>query len=128
MQYLYVDFEGYWRVRGPFFKAISQVRYPHTPQNLDSLLDFSDRLSYFEWVAAWKAQYRMLAQVQRELRITLSGPHDEHSSRLQGLRAWYREVLRALLWVRMLSKAKAGSLAQAAVVTPLEGDSAGQPA
>lgn len=126
MQYLYVD--DYWRVRGPFFKAISQIRYPHTPQDLDSLLDFSDRLSYFEWVAAWKAQYRMLAQVQRELRDVLRHPHDEQSPRLQGRRAWYREVLRALLWVRMLSKAKAGSLAQAAVVTPLEGDSAGQPA
>ena len=43
----------------------------------ETLVKFTDKMSYLDWVSAWKKFYKNLADKQRQLRIELSKPHLE---------------------------------------------------
>ena len=73
---------------------------------VENITYFEDRDSYLEWVAEWKEVWKRRSKEQRQLRITLSKPHDTLNRvwELQGKRASNKMYLRMLLYARRYAK------------------------
>jgi hypothetical protein len=88
--------------------------------DLEPLLTFSDKASYFAWVAEWKEAYDVISEtirmrkVQRKPRYRVGDTTENDVRRALNAK---RAVARALLCIRKASKVKSG-LQRAATARP----------
>lgn len=96
-------------------------QYDAYKENVPKLLTFTDKASYFQWVAEWKAEYTKIATELRRLRTELSKPHvvtetktqwgsffASEASVRQSSQARLRYLATTLLFIRRESKQEAG--------------------
>lgn len=96
----------------PFLKDFDSIKKYHdiTKSDYESL-PFTDKATYLEWRKTWRDAYQTLSEqirVQKAKRPLKN--NDQHDPSAQGYAAWGRQIARAMLEQRKLSKAKAAKL------------------
>lgn len=82
--------------------------------DVSMLWKFDSYHSYIEWVNNWKTCYRVLSSFQREMKKSRRIGSQQDRSIAQSKCAFYRDMLRTMLYVRQYAREKSRQMKAAA--------------